>query len=190
MSRFHFSGIHHTAFATSDMDKTVRYWRDLLGCKIVFGLVEKHQKQYAFQIAKHMMVFFFEWEGVEPLNPKRHGEPVKGPFAFDHLSIHLDEQSDLFRLQDQLACSEQPVSDVIDHGFIHSIYTFDPNGVPLEFSWMVPTVDLENNPVFIADTMTDFKPPGRCPVFENWPECEEDSEDERVVLTGKEKPYF
>jgi hypothetical protein len=39
----------------------------------------------------------------------------------------------------------------VDHGFIHSIYTFDPNNIPIEFSAPVPGVDIRRTPA-MADT--------------------------------------
>ena len=30
-----FTGINHLALATGDMDATIRYWRDLLGLRLV-----------------------------------------------------------------------------------------------------------------------------------------------------------
>jgi len=30
-----FTGINHLAMATGDMDRTIRYWRDLLGLRLV-----------------------------------------------------------------------------------------------------------------------------------------------------------
>ncbi|MCG8337810.1 MAG: VOC family protein [Proteobacteria bacterium] len=190
MPRFNFSGIHHVAFATANLDKTIAYWRDLLGFNIIFGMTDKDQKQISFRISQHMMVFFFEWEEVERVKPKRHGEPVKGPFIFDHLAIHMEKESDLFALQDQLVCANFPVSDIINHGFLHSIYTFDPNGIPLEFSWKVPQVDLDKKPVFVTDETTRAEMPALTPNADRWPVCEEDPEDVRVILPGKELKYF
>lgn len=190
MKRFRFSGLHHTAFATSDMEKTIGYWRDLLGFKIVYGLKDGDQRQFAFQVSKQTMVFFFEWKEVQAVKPKRHGEPVKGPFIFDHLAIHMASHEDLIGLQNQLVCADFPVSDVIDHGFLYSIYTFDPNGIPLEFSWMVPDVDLEAKPVFANLDQKEFQPPLQSPGPYQWPECPEDPEDIRIILPGKEKKFF
>ncbi len=31
------NGVNHLAMATGDMDKTIRFWRDLLGMKLVAG---------------------------------------------------------------------------------------------------------------------------------------------------------
>ncbi len=190
MDKFRFSGIHHAAFATGNLEKTISYWRDLLGFNIVFGMTDENQKQISFRIAPQMMIFFFEWKEVEVVKPKRHGEPVKGPFNFDHLAIHMESQSELHRLQDQLVCSDLPVSDVIDHGFLHSIYTFDPNGIPLEFSWLVPGIDLDTNPIFQADNATKHEIPSLSPVRGNWPVCEEDPDDLRIILPGKERKFF
>ncbi|MEE8401208.1 MAG: VOC family protein [Candidatus Hydrothermarchaeaceae archaeon] len=41
-----FNGISHFAMATSDMDSTVRYWRDLLGMRLVAGLGKPGYRQY------------------------------------------------------------------------------------------------------------------------------------------------
>jgi len=35
-----FNGINHLAMATGDMDATIRFWRDLLGMRLVGGLGE------------------------------------------------------------------------------------------------------------------------------------------------------
>ena len=45
---------------------------------------------------------------------------------------------DLFDLRDRLAAAGFWVSEAMDQGFVRSIYSFDPNGVPVEFSVTVP----------------------------------------------------
>ncbi len=191
MARYEFSGLHHAAFATNDMDQTIRYWRDLLGFKIVLGLGTNKERQYAFQISKQMLIVFFEWPEVERVKPKRHGGAVKGPFIFDHLALNMKSLHDLKKLQDQLVCSELPVSDIIDHGFINSIYTFDPNGIPLEFNIVVESVDLDIKPVFVDPSPAKFIKEGLEPCEHKWPTCEdEDEECPRVILPGSEKKYF
>jgi catechol 2,3-dioxygenase-like lactoylglutathione lyase family enzyme len=34
-----FNGVNHLAMATGDMDTTIRYWRDLLGMRLVAGTI-------------------------------------------------------------------------------------------------------------------------------------------------------
>ena len=88
-----YAGINHLAMATRDMDTTIRFWRDLLGMRLVAGLGRPGYRHYFFEISKHNMIAFFEWPHVDKAPKKDHGVPVKGPFVFDHAS----RNSRLFR---------------------------------------------------------------------------------------------
>lgn len=148
-----YNGVNHLAMATGDMDGTIRFWRDLLGFRLVAGLGAPGYRHYFFEISPHDLLAFFEWPGVEPVPEKEHGRPVRGPFAFDHVSFGVEEEEDLWRIKDRLAAAGRWVSDVIDHGFIHSIYAYDPNGIPIEFSHNVAGIDVHRNPA-----MRDLQP--------------------------------
>ena len=139
-------GIHHLAMATRDMDGTIRFWRDLLGMRLVGGLGKKGYKLYFFEICPQNYVVFFEWPNVEPVVEKDHGIPVSGPMVFDHVSFRVEDGEALCVLRETLHAAGFWVSDVIDHGIIHSIYSFDPNGIPIEFSAAVAGVDLGADP--------------------------------------------
>ncbi|HTY81147.1 MAG TPA: VOC family protein [Dehalococcoidales bacterium] len=141
-----FNGINHLAMATGDMDRTIRFWRDLLGMRLVAGLGQPGYRHYFFQISEQDLIAFFEWPGVKPVPEKEHGRPVKGPFIFDHVSFGVETEDDLWALKDKLEAAGFPVSDMIDHGFIHSIYAYDPNGMPVEFSHNKTGVDIRKNP--------------------------------------------
>lgn len=143
----HYNGINHLALATGNMDETIRFWRDLLGMRLVAGLGQPGYRHYFFEISRKDMIAFFEWPGVKPVAEKEHGRPVSGPFIFDHVSFGVGTEDDLWDLKDKLAAADIWVSEVIDHGFIHSIYTFDPNGIPVEFSHNVEGIDVRNNPL-------------------------------------------
>jgi catechol 2,3-dioxygenase-like lactoylglutathione lyase family enzyme len=141
-----YSGINHLAMVTGDMEATIRFWRDLLGMRLVAGLGRPGYRHYFFEITAHDMIAFFEWTDAEPLPEKDHGVPVKGPVGFDHVSIEVATEDDLWEVKDRLAAADIWVSEVIDHGFIHSIYAFDPNNIPIEFSAPVPGVDVRRRP--------------------------------------------
>ena len=134
------------AMATRDMDSTIRFWRDFLGMRLVAGLGGTKYRHYFFEISEHDMIAFFEWPEVENIPEKDHGVPVKGSFAFDHVSLGVACDDDLWRLKDRFEAADIWVSEVIDHGFIHSIYAFDPNNIPIEFSAPVAGVDLRKHP--------------------------------------------
>lgn len=146
-----YSGIHHTAFGTGDIRSTVHFWRDLLGLRLSLVTGKEGDRQYFFSLGSGGVVSFFEWPETTPIKRKTHGKPVKGPFAFDHLSIGVVSKYELIRIQLLLEKNEFPVSDVIDHGFIHSIYTFDPNGIPLEFTWELPDREIEDESFEVGD---------------------------------------
>jgi catechol 2,3-dioxygenase-like lactoylglutathione lyase family enzyme len=181
-----YKGINHLAMATRDMGKTVRFWRDLLGMRLIAGLGRPGSRTYFFEIAENNLIGFFEWPRVEPLPEKDHGYPVVGPFAFDHVSLTLESRDDLWNLKDRLEAAGFWVSEAVDHGFIHSIYSFDPNGIPIEFSWAVEGVDLHKNP-----RMVDTSPPaiareGLEPQEGVWPEVQEPTvPGERKIYPGE-----
>lgn len=141
-----YNGINHLAMVTRDMDMTVRYYRDLLGMRLVAGLGDNRFRHYFFEISDTDLIAFFEWPEVRNIPVKDHGVPVKGPAAFDHLSIGVSRFEDLVALKKRLTAAGFWVSEIIDHGFIQSIYSFDPNNIPIEFSWPVDAVDIRKRP--------------------------------------------
>lgn len=142
-----YNGINHLALATADMDAAIRFWRDLLGMRLVAGLGSAKYRHYCFEISPRDMIAFFEWPQVEPIPDKGHGYPVAGPFVFDHVAIGVRDSKDLWELKDKLEAAGFWASEVMDHGFIHSLYSFDPNGAPIEFSYSLPEADLRSRPV-------------------------------------------
>jgi len=165
-----YTGINHLAMATRDMDRTIRFWRDLLGLRLVAGLGRPGYRHYFFEISAHDMIAFFEWPHVQEIPLKDHGVPVKGPFVFDHVSLEVGSDEDLWELKDRLEATGEWVSEIVDHGFIHSIYTFDPNNIPIEFSAPVPGMNIRKHPA-----MRDKRPAaaaleGSEPRPGHWPE--------------------
>jgi len=186
-----FNGINHLAMATRDMDKTIRFWRDLLGMRLVAGLGQPGYRHYFFQISETDLLAFFEWTEVEPIAKKDHGRPVKGPFVFDHVSFGVDTEDDLWELVDKLQAAGFHVSDVIDHGFIHSIYTHDPNGIPIEFSHNIGEMDIRKQPQMRDKAPTGITLEGPEPQRNKWPEVKEVTPAaERLVFPGAGSELF
>jgi len=184
--KINYTGINHMAMATGDIDGTIAFWRDLLGMRLVAGLGRPGYRHYFFEISEHDMIAFFEWPGVEPLPEKDHGVPVQGPFAFDHVSFEVRNEDDLWCLKQRLEAADQWVSEVIDHGFIYSIYTFDPNNIPIEFSWPVEAVNLREKPCMADTAPSDLAREGSEPQSGRWPEpISAAADDKRVVYPGE-----
>jgi len=167
-----FTGVNHLAMATKDLDKTIAFWRDLLGMRLVAGLGHSGSRHYFFQISETDLIAFFEWPEVQPVEEKDHGYPVKGPFIFDHVSFGVSSEEELWELKDRLEAADIWVSEVVDHGFIHSIYAFDPNGIPIEFSANVEDVDIRREPRLVdrAPSATALEGPEPRPGI--WPRVE------------------
>ncbi len=186
-----FNGVNHLAMATGDMDRTILFWRDLLGMRLVAGLGQPGYRHFFFQISDSDLIAFFEWEGVEPVPDKEHGRPVSGPFIFDHVSFGVEAEEDLWELKDRLEAAGFNVSDVIDHGFIHSIYAHDPNGIPIEFSHNVAGTDIRRAPQMRDRVPSPLAREGAEPQPEKWPAVKNPTpSSERVVYPGAGSELF
>ncbi|RJO74538.1 MAG: VOC family protein [Myxococcales bacterium] len=164
-----YTGFNHLAMVTGDMEGTVRYWRDLIGLRLVAAIGQPGYRHYFFEITPGDRLAFFEWPGVVPAPDKDHGRPVKGPVVFDHVAIGVDGPETLWALRDRLLAAGFWVSEAVDHGFIHSIYSFDPNGLPVEFSYDVPERDVGKSPMLADPELVAAAKEGPEPQPGKWP---------------------
>lgn len=135
------SGINHLALITNDMDATVRFYHGILGARLVATLGTPEFRHYLFEVGPHCTVAFFEYadSGIEPF-AKPAGVPDPRAAQFDHLALNLPDETALHDLRQRLTSADCDVTDVIDHGSVHSVYFTDPNGIALEASWWVRDV--------------------------------------------------
>jgi len=143
-------GINHLALVTTDMDATVRFYHGVLGARLVAHLGNASFRHYFFEFGPENTVAFFEYRDIE-LEPfaKPAGIPDRRAVQFDHLSFNLPDERALHSLQSRLKAADCEVTDVVDHGFIRSIYFTDPNGIALEASCWV--VDATGRPADYSD---------------------------------------
>jgi catechol 2,3-dioxygenase-like lactoylglutathione lyase family enzyme len=142
-----YQGIHHLALATNDMDKTVRFYRDILGMPLVAtsgNRPGRSYRHYFFQLGPQQTIAFFEWPGMLEEFHKPAGLPARGPVQFDHVAFGVASVAELEKLQQELQRKGLEVTEIIDHGFCQSIYFTDPNGIALEAS--VWTEDIFDQP--------------------------------------------
>jgi catechol 2,3-dioxygenase-like lactoylglutathione lyase family enzyme len=146
----HWRGVHHLALITPDMDATVRFWHGVIGARLVTTLATPAFRHYFFEVAPGNTIAFFEYIG-QPLATysKPAGVPYEKASQFDHLSMNLTDEEALLRLRDRLKSHGCEVTDVVDHGFLRSIYFSDNNGIALEASWWV--IDPTGRPVDYGD---------------------------------------
>ena len=148
--RVQWRGVNHLALVTADMDATVRFWHGVIDAPLVANLATPTFRHYFFQIAPGNTVAFFEYAGQ---HLDSFSKPAGVPYAkapqFDHLALNLPDEEALLRLRDRLKRHGCEVTDVIDHGFLRSIYFNDNNGIALEATWW--TLDPTGRPLDFGD---------------------------------------
>lgn len=146
----HWRGVHHLALVTPDMDATVRFWHGVLDARLVTTLATESFRHYFFEVSPGNTIAFFEYahQALKAF-AKPAGMPYEHAAQFDHLSLHLPDEDALLRLRDRLKSHGCEVTDVVDHGFLRSIYFNDNNGIALEASWW--TLDPTGRPVDYGD---------------------------------------
>jgi len=131
-------GVNHLALVTDDMDATVRFYHGVLGARLVATIGNENFRHYFFDVGAGNTVAFFEYQGMPvPRFAKPAGLPDPRAAQFDHLSLNLADEHALESLRARLKEHGCEVTDVVDHGFVRSIYFTDPNGIALEASWWV-----------------------------------------------------
>ena len=163
-----YNGINHLAFITNDMDKTIRFYRDLLGLPLVSGVGNQEFKHYFFQISPTDNIAFFSYDQATPMQIKNHGVPSSAPLGFDHVSIGVNTKADLFQVRDMLLAAGIEVTGAVDHGVGWSIYFFDPNNIPLEITWQ--NLEIVKPPVLADDEPSPAALEGAEPQPGHWPE--------------------
>lgn len=143
-------GVHHLALITTDMDATTRFYHGVLGARLVATVATEAFRHYFFEFGPGSTVAFFQYHGAEiETYAKPAGVPYPQASQFDHLALALPDEEALLALRERLKAADCEVTDVIDHGFVRSIYFSDPNGIALEASWW--TLDATGRPADYGD---------------------------------------
>jgi catechol 2,3-dioxygenase-like lactoylglutathione lyase family enzyme len=148
-------GINHLQLVVRNMDDAVRFYRDVLGLKVVrtmgqTTLDESYDtpvtRNYFFSLANGEMVTLIEIADAD--EPERSiwdlwpaGSPDKSTRKLDHLAFNVSTLADLAWFRDHLRSCGVKVTDIVGReAFVQSIYFSDPTGNPLE----IATFDWEN----------------------------------------------
>jgi len=77
------------------------------------------------------------------------------------------------------------LTEVMDNGFIHSIFSTDPNNIQLEFCYRVKAVDLSANPRIIDANPSSVTKEGPEPQVSKWPPVNKPTpSEERKIYPG------
>ena len=155
------SAIHHVAFACKDLEATRHFYEDLLGFPLVHtevqGREDRFMRHIFFDLGDGSSLAFFYLHGVgEPDDYRTDISTGLGlPVWVNHFAFRADEAR-VAEVKGKLAGEgHEPVMEQ-DHGWCHSVYYADPNGILVEFCRDTPGFEAD---VEQAHTLLTAVPP-------------------------------
>lgn len=138
------SGFHHIALVTRDLDATIRFYRDVLGMEIIFiaPAGELHGRHCAIRPGgdpDRLGLHFFEYPGAPLFGPE--DRPLvsavfdPGATFLSHISLALPDEAAGLALKERLTRHNVEMSPIMDQGDIWNIAFLDNNGLVLEAAW-------------------------------------------------------
>ena len=134
------NGVHHVAYACKDPEATRHFYEDLSGFPLVHTEVtqvpgsDAFFRHLFFDLGDGTCIAFFDLHGVgeKPDWKSDVSESVGLPVWVNHIAFAADEERQQQAKASLSAGGVEPIMDV-DHGWCHSIYYIDPNGIMVEF---------------------------------------------------------
>ena len=131
-------GLHHFAWRCRDAEETRHFYEDLLGLPLAHVIkadtvpsTGEHcpYVHVFFEMKDGSYIAFFDLGDNEAAVPS----PNTPPWV-NHLALRMDTIEEVIDAKKRLEAAGIDVIGITDHGFIHSIYFFDPNGIRLELT--------------------------------------------------------
>lgn len=132
------NGLHHWAYRCRDAEETRRFYEDVLGLPLRHVIEEDYvpsTREYSpylhifFEMADGSYLAFFDLGDGEATRP----DPGT-PRWVNHLALEVADEAALEAAKERLEAAGVEVLGVTDHGFVKSIYFFDPNDIRLELT--------------------------------------------------------
>ena len=119
--------IGHVHLKVSDLDRSIEFYRDVMGFDVVF----RYGSQAAFLSAGgyHHHLGLNTWESQNGV------PPAIGTTGLYHFAINYPERRDLAAALQRLVDKGWPLSGASDHGTHEAIYLNDPDGNGIELAW-------------------------------------------------------
>jgi glyoxylase I family protein len=136
------SRVHHHAFVVQDQERTRRFYEDVLGIPLTATWCEEEdvgggRRTFChtfYELADGSALAFFQF--ADP----REGEAFRAaPISpFDHLALCVDAATQA-EIAERLRAAGIRQQE-IEHGYCHSLYVQDPDGLLLEFTVDPPDI--------------------------------------------------
>ena len=134
--RLRIAGLHHVTLICADVERSVGFYRDLLGMRLVKQTVNEDDRA-----ARHL--FFGDEEGtpgtlITCLEYADLDEGVVGRGSTHHFALSVETEEELLAWRDYLRSREVPCTEVLDRTYFKSLYLRDPDGHLVELATRGP----------------------------------------------------
>jgi catechol 2,3-dioxygenase-like lactoylglutathione lyase family enzyme len=134
------SRLHHNAYVAKNLEQTRAFYEDIIGLPLVATWCEKDvlfgkERTYAhcfFALKDGSALAFFQF--ADPADQAEFG-PQMPASPFHHIALNVDA-AELEGLKQRVADAgiQPPATYELEHGYCHSLYVTDPNGLIVEFT--------------------------------------------------------
>jgi catechol 2,3-dioxygenase-like lactoylglutathione lyase family enzyme len=131
-------GIHHAAFRCRDAEQTRWFYEDVLGLPLAMCFVEEEvpglRKKIPFmhlffELGNNEYVAFFDQPGTATAAQFENAD------SFDrHIAFEVADEATLTAWQQHINSLGVSCLGPLDHGFVKSVYMYDPNGLQVELT--------------------------------------------------------
>lgn len=137
-------GLHHVAYRCRDAEETRRFYEEVLGLELAAALA--FDTDPAGGPLRYLHIFFRMGDGryVAFFDLPDHARPdlFRNLSGFTrHLALEVADEPALLAGKARLEANGYKVDGPIDHGFVRSVYTWDPNGIQVELTCRTATHD-------------------------------------------------
>ncbi len=125
------SGFNHVATLTSDMDRTVDFYKSAFGADVLFEMDarEDHPRMVILDLGAGAALNVFETAAEEIIGDRRR-QGARG--AIDHYALAVDSLGTLESLRDRLVSAGAEIGEIQQLGSEWSLFFRDPDGMELE----------------------------------------------------------
>ena len=138
MRRLRISGLHHLTVICGDLERSVAFYRNLLGMRVVKQTLNSDDPG-----ARHL--FFGDEEGrpgtlITCLEYPQLEEGKVGRGGTHHFALAVESEEELRAWREYLVSRGVPCTEVMDRTYFKSVYLRDPDGHIVELATVGPGV--------------------------------------------------
>ena len=134
------NNIHHAAYRCRDAEQTRWFYEDIMGLKLAAAFEEdidfgeglgrnRNFLHIFFEMGDGNYLAFFDEPGISK------EEDFRRKDSFDmHLALEAENMEDLLAWHKRINDAGKTCLGPVDHGFVHSVYMYDPNGIQVEIT--------------------------------------------------------